>query len=148
MTKHTGYGSGIQFLVDQDGGGGVPEVVQSQIVWDHFGLIFCDIAIIDPDHTFEFRSGTVYMHLGTIIPDKDKVVLELFTACAFPIISQLQADFFLLMQELLSSVDYQIWNNTPPGGIGFGLLVNNLSFYNGRGFGEVDSVLRKVNVTP
>ena len=26
MTKHTGYGSGIQFLVDQDGGGGVPPV--------------------------------------------------------------------------------------------------------------------------
>ena len=26
MTKHTGYGSGIQFLGDQDGGGGVPPV--------------------------------------------------------------------------------------------------------------------------
>ena len=88
------------------------------------------------------------MHLGTIIPDKDKVVLELFTACAFPIISQLQADFFLFTQELLGSVDYQIWNNTPPSGIGFGLLVNNLSFYNGCRFGEVDRVLRKVNVTP
>ena len=118
----------------------VTEIMQRQIVWYHLGLIFCNIRVVDLNHPFKLRSGAANMHLRAIIPDKDEIVLKLFAAGSFPVVTQSETSLLLFMHKFFCSGDDNIRYDTLSRGMGLCILMNDFSFYDRRRFGEVDCV--------
>lgn len=118
----------------------VTEIMQRQIIWYHLSLIFCNIRVVDLNHPFKLRSGAANMHLRAIIPDKDEIVLKLFAAGSFPVVTQSETSLLLFMHKFFCSGYDNIRYDTLSRGIGLCILMNDFSFYDRRRFGEVDCV--------